>query len=51
MLDVELAVADLYEYAKAGVKTVQIPTQIIGSGYFEPVYEPLWGRRRTRAWC
>ena len=43
VLDVELAVADLYEYAKAGVKTVQIPTQIIGSGYFEPVYEPLWG--------
>ena len=42
VLDVELAVADLYEYAKAGVKTVQIPTQIIGSGYFEPVYEPLW---------
>ena len=42
VLDVELAVADLYEYAKAGVKTVQIPTQIIGSGYFEPVYGPLW---------
>ena len=42
VLDVELAVADLYEYAKAGVKTVQIPTQIIGSGYFEPAYEPLW---------
>ncbi len=42
VLDVELAVTDLYEYAKAGVKTVQIPTQIIGSGYFEPVYEPLW---------
>ena len=42
VLDVELAVADLYEYAKAGAKTVQIPTQIIGSGYYEPVYEPLW---------
>ena len=42
VLDIEPAVADLYEYAKAGAKTVQIPTQIIGSGYYEPIYEPLW---------
>ena len=44
VLDVELAVADLYEYAKAGVKTVQIPTQIIGSGYYRAgLRAPLGG--------
>ncbi len=42
VLDVELAVADMQEYAAWGARTVQVPTQIIGSGYYEPVYEPIW---------
>lgn len=42
VLDVERAVADLVEYARWGCRTVQVPTQIIGSGYYEPCYEPLW---------
>jgi uncharacterized protein len=42
VLDVELAVADMAEYVKRGCKTVQLPTQILGSGYYEPIYEPLW---------
>jgi predicted TIM-barrel fold metal-dependent hydrolase len=42
VLDVDLAVKDIYAYAKRGIKTVQIPTRILGSGYYDPVYEPLW---------
>lgn len=42
VLDVELAVEDMAEYARWGAQTVQIPTQIIGSGYYETDYEPLW---------
>ena len=42
VLDVDLAVKDLKDYAKRGVKTVQIPTRILGSGYYDPIYEPLW---------
>jgi predicted TIM-barrel fold metal-dependent hydrolase len=42
ILDVEAAVADMREYVKRGCKSVHIPTQILGSGYYEPCYEPLW---------
>jgi uncharacterized protein len=42
VLDVELAVQDIQEYARRGCKTVQLPTQILGSGYYEAKYEPIW---------
>lgn len=42
ILDIDLAVKDMEEYVKRGCKTVHIPTTIIGSGYYEPEYEPLW---------
>ena len=42
ILDPELAAADIRNYAKQGVKTVQIPTRIIDSGWYEPIYEPIW---------
>ncbi|HEY7062210.1 MAG TPA: amidohydrolase family protein [Chloroflexota bacterium] len=42
ILDVDAAVADMREYVKRGCRSVHIPTQILGSGYFEPRYEPLW---------
>jgi predicted TIM-barrel fold metal-dependent hydrolase len=42
ILDVELAVKDMRDYVKRGCKTVHIPTTIVGSGYYEPIYEPLW---------
>jgi predicted TIM-barrel fold metal-dependent hydrolase len=42
VLDVELAVADMVDYVKRGCKTVQLPTQILGSGWYEPIYEPIW---------
>lgn len=42
VLDIDLAVKDIYEYVKRGCKTVHIPTTILGSGYYEPRYEPLW---------
>ena len=42
VLDIDLAVQDMREYVKRGCKSVHIPTQIIGSGYYEEQYEPLW---------
>jgi predicted TIM-barrel fold metal-dependent hydrolase len=42
ILDVDLAAADMTDYVKRGCKTVQIPTTIIGSGYYEEQYEKLW---------
>ena len=42
ILDVDLAVKDMRRYVKMGAKTVHIPTTIIDSGYYEPIYEPLW---------
>ena len=42
ILDMELAVKDMRDYVKRGCKTVHIPTTIIGSGYYDPIYEPLW---------
>lgn len=42
ILDVDLACADMREYVKRGCKTVHLPTTIIGSGYYEPIYEKLW---------
>lgn len=42
VLDIEKAVFDIHDYAKRGIKTVQIPTRILGSGYYEPIYEPIW---------
>ena len=42
ILDIDLAVKDMKDYVKRGCKTVHIPTTIIGSGYYEPIYEPLW---------
>ena len=42
ILDIDLAVADMKEYAKAGCHAVQLPSTITGSGYYEECYEPLW---------
>jgi uncharacterized protein len=42
VLDIDLAIRDIREYVKRGVKTVHIPTTIGGSGYWDPKYEPLW---------
>ena len=42
ILDVDLACADMRDFVKRGCKTVHIPTTIIGSGYYEPIYEKLW---------
>src|SRR6266511_1333168 len=42
ILDIELAVADFKEYARAGCRAVQLPSTISGSGYYESCYEPLW---------
>jgi predicted TIM-barrel fold metal-dependent hydrolase len=42
ILDMEHTVADIYRYAKLGFRGVQIPTRIKDSGYYEPVYEPMW---------
>jgi predicted TIM-barrel fold metal-dependent hydrolase len=42
VLDVDLAVKDILSFAKRGIKTVQIPTRILGSGYYDPIYEPIW---------
>jgi uncharacterized protein len=42
ILDVELAVKDMQEYVMRGCKSVHLPTVLMGSGYYEPEYEPLW---------
>ena len=42
ILDIDLAVKDMRDYVKRGCKTVHIPTTILGSGYYEDKYEPLW---------
>jgi uncharacterized protein len=42
ILDVEKAVADVEEYIERGCKSVHLPTQILGSGWYEEQYEPLW---------
>lgn len=42
ILDMDLCVNDMREYVKRGCKTVHLPTTINGSGYYEPIYEPLW---------
>jgi predicted TIM-barrel fold metal-dependent hydrolase len=42
ILDIDNAVADMKDYVKRGCKTVHLPTTIMGSGYYEPIYEPLW---------
>lgn len=42
VLDMDLAVKDMRRYVKMGAKTVHIPTTILGSGYYEDIYEPLW---------
>lgn len=42
ILDMDLAVKDMRYWVKRGAKTLHIPTTIIGSGYYEPIYEPLW---------
>ena len=42
ILDPEKGAADIRAYARRGVKTVQIPTRIIDSGWYEPIYEPIW---------
>lgn len=42
ILNVDHAVEDIKRYAKQGMKTVQIPTRIIDSGWYEPIYEPIW---------
>ena len=42
ILDMEHTVADIQHYAKVGFRGVQLPTRIKDSGYYEPIYEPLW---------
>ena len=42
ILDIELAVSDMEEYAKPGCRAAQVPSTIAGSGYYEGCYEPLW---------
>jgi predicted TIM-barrel fold metal-dependent hydrolase len=42
ILDVDLACQDMREYVKRGCRTVHLPTTIVGSGYYEPIYEKLW---------
>ncbi|HTE85580.1 MAG TPA: amidohydrolase family protein [Dehalococcoidia bacterium] len=42
ILDMDKTVDDIYELAKLGFSVAQIPTGIKDSGYYEPVYEPLW---------
>ena len=42
VLDVDLTVKDIVDYAKRGIKTVQIPTRILGSGYYDRKYDPIW---------
>jgi predicted TIM-barrel fold metal-dependent hydrolase len=39
---VKHAVEDIHHYAKLGFRTIQLPTKIKDSGYYEPVYEPMW---------
>lgn len=42
ILDVDLAVADIKEYAKRGCKSVHLPTTIDGDAYYHERFEPLW---------
>lgn len=42
ILDMEKTVQDIHEYRKLGFKVVQLPTGIKDSGYYDPVYEPMW---------
>ncbi len=42
ILDVRHTVEDIEEYARLGFRGVIIPTRIKDSGYYEPVYEPVW---------
>ena len=42
ILDIEHTVADIHHYAKLGFRGAQIPTRIKDSGYYEPMYEPMW---------
>jgi uncharacterized protein len=42
ILDIELALADIKEYVRAGCPAVHLPSTISGSGYYESLYEPLW---------
>ena len=42
ILDMKNTVADIHRYAKLGFRGVQIPTRIKDSGYYEPIYEPMW---------
>lgn len=42
IIDVKHGVEDIHHYAKLGFRTIQIPTRIKDSGYYEPIYEPLW---------
>jgi uncharacterized protein len=42
ILDVRHTVEDIKEYARLGFRGVIIPTRIKDSGYYDPVYEPMW---------
>jgi predicted TIM-barrel fold metal-dependent hydrolase len=42
ILDVDQACKDMRDYVKRGCKTVHLPTQIIGSGFYEDKYDKLW---------
>jgi len=42
ILDPEKAAQDIREYAGLGFKAMQIPYAIKDSGYYDPVYEPIW---------
>jgi predicted TIM-barrel fold metal-dependent hydrolase len=42
ILDVQHTVKDIEEYARLGFRGVNLPTRIKDSGYYDPVYEPMW---------
>ncbi len=42
ILDMEQTVRDIHEYRKLGFRVAQIPTGIKDSGYYDPIYEPMW---------
>jgi predicted TIM-barrel fold metal-dependent hydrolase len=42
ILDMDKAVEDIHALTRQGFKVAQIPSAIKDSGYYEPLYEPLW---------
>jgi predicted TIM-barrel fold metal-dependent hydrolase len=46
ILNMDHTVKDIFRYAKLGFCGVQIPTRIRDSGYYDPLYEPMWATTR-----